>query len=62
MGHKYVAHGHDGRIHNVESNHHHSNYSESEFKRVLAKVIEGAASGAGNAVTTIVITKFLHKP
>ena len=45
MGHIYDVHTSDGRVHQVETNNHHSDHSEATFGKHLLDVLKGAAGG-----------------
>ncbi|MEI9990117.1 MAG: hypothetical protein WDM86_08770 [Rhizomicrobium sp.] len=61
MAHVYEVHTSHGRKHQVETNHHHGDYTETEFKKILHKIIEGSASGAASGTAAALITLYIYK-
>ncbi|MEJ1967433.1 MAG: hypothetical protein WDN03_02165 [Rhizomicrobium sp.] len=61
MAHVYEVHTSHGRKHQVGDQSPHGDFTESEFKKILHKIIEGGASGAASGTAAALITLYIYK-
>jgi hypothetical protein len=62
MAQKYEAHGHDGKVYDVTTDHHHDDHSDDSFKKHLGRIIDAAIGGTvGGISTAVIVRKFIFK-
>ncbi len=61
MTNKYQAHTKHGQAYDVTTDHHHDDHTEDNFKGILAKIIQGAATGTASGIAQVVVTQFIFK-